>query len=316
MNPKEQVKSILQQGKMSGSWMIIGPYGVGKRTFAKELCAFLTTGDWNKDISFHPDIKWVERSLTEEEKKETVKAILAGKEVNQNEEGRARKKDITVDDIREALKFLSLKSSGDTLRILVVNLADDMNENAANALLKMLEEPSNNSLILLLCQNTGRLLPTIRSRCRKITMRPLSFKEICDYIQKKHSTCKNIELIATLSDGSMGLANDILENNGIELYQKIMSFFVPVNQIDIEKLSTFCDTLSKDEKAYSLLKQFLLNIINEQTKKYAKEGAVITENWIDLYQETSQIFNQTDALYLDKKQMIMKLFFKIAEEIK
>ncbi|MBR4927088.1 MAG: hypothetical protein IKY98_02045 [Alphaproteobacteria bacterium] len=316
MNPKEQVKSILQQGKMNGSWMIIGPYGVGKRTFAKELCAFLISGDWHKDISFHPDIMWVERSLTEEEKKETVKAILAGKEVNQNEEGRARKKDITVDDIREALKFLSLKSSGDTLRILIVNLADDMNENAANALLKMLEEPSNNSLILLLCQNTGRLLPTIRSRCRKIMMRPLSYEDTCTYIRKTYPACKDVELIASLCDGSMGLAKDIYENNGIELYQRIMSFLLPQNQMDIEKLSVFCDAFVKDEKAYFLLKQFVLNIINEQTKKYAKEGALIAENWVDLYQEAIQIFNQTDALYLDKKQMIMKLFFKIAEEIK
>lgn len=316
MNPKEQIKSILKQGKMNGSWMIVGPYGVGKRTFAKELCAFLMSGDWHKDISFHPDIKWVERSLTEEEKKENVKAILAGKEVNQNEEGRARKKDITVDDIREALKFLSLKSSSDTLRILIVNLADDMNENAANALLKMLEEPSNNSLILLLCQNTGQLLPTIRSRCRKIMMRPLSYEDTCAYIRKMYPSCKDVELIATLCDGSMGLAKDIFENNGIELYQKILSFWVPVNQIDIEKLSLFCDTFVRDEKAYFLLKQFLLNIINEQTKKYAKEGALITENWVDLYQEATQIFNQTDTLYLDKKQMIMKLFFKIAEEMK
>ena len=86
--------------------------------------------------------------------------------------------------------------------------------------------------------------------------------------------------------------------------------------MDIEKLSVFCDAFVKDEKAYFLLKQFVLNIINEQTKKYAKEGALIAENWVDLYQEAIQIFNQTDALYLDKKQMIMKLFFKIAEEIK
>ena len=315
-DPKKQVTEILRQGKMAGSWMIIGPYGVGKKEFAQQLSAYLTTGNWDNPLSFHPDIKWVERSLTEEEKKETVKAILAGKEVEHSTEGRARKKDITVDDIREALKFLSLKSSSSNLRILIINLADDMNENAANALLKMLEEPYPNTLILLLCQNTGRILPTICSRCRKIMLRPLDFEKMCLKIKEQIPECKNIELLASLSDGSIGLAKDIFHNNGIELYQNILSFFVPISQLNIEKLSIFSDLFVKDEKSYALLKVFILNAINEQAKKMALKGKIEAENWVDLYREANEIFAQIDGLYLDKKQFIMKLFLKIAEGIK
>ena len=315
-DPKEQIKSILKQGKMTGSWMIIGPYGVGKKAFAKSLCAFLLTGNWDYKLDFHPDIKWVERSLTEEEKKETVKAILAGKEVSTSDEGRARKKEITVDDIRDALKFLSLKSSGKNLRILIVNLADEMNENAANALLKMLEEPYPNTLILLLCQNTGRLLPTIRSRCRKIMLRPLPFDEICEQIRREFPNCKDVELIGALCDGSIGLAKDIIENQGIELYQTVLSLCVPAGQLNIEKLSLFADMMQKDDTAYALMKIFVLNVINEQAKKEAKAGTLQAEQWTDLYQEATQTFRQIDTLYLDKKQFIMKLFLKIAEEIK
>lgn len=316
INPKEQVKSILRQGKMSGSWMIVGPYGVGKKEFAKRLSAFLMTGNWEQNIDFHPDIKWVERSLTEEEKKETVKAILAGKEVSQSDEGRARKKEITVDDIREALKFLSLKSASTGLRILIVNLADDMNENAANALLKILEEPYPNSLILLLCQNTGRLLPTIRSRCRKIILPSLTFDELCAYIRQKIPSCKDVELVASLSDGSMGLAEEIIHNQGIELYQNILSLCCSVTQMNTEKLSLFTDMIQKNEKAYFLTKIFLLNILNERAKSTACQGSMEAQSWVKLYQETLCTFQQIDGLYLDKKQCIMNLFFKIAEEIK
>ena len=315
-DPKEQINAILKQGKMTGSWMIIGPYGVGKKAFAESLCSFLLTGNWEQKLDFHPDVKWVERSLTEEEKKETVKAILAGKEVSQSDEGRAKKKEITVDDIRDALKFLSLKSSGSGLRILIVNLADEMNENAANALLKMLEEPYPNTLILLLCQNTGRLLPTIRSRCRKIMLRPLPFDTICNQIRQNFPACKDVELIATLCDGSMGLAKDIIENNGIELYQNVLSLCVPSNQLNIEKLSLFADMIQKDDRAYALMKVFVLNIINEQAKKEARAGTMLAEHWTDLYQEAAQIFRQIDTLYLDKKQFIMKLFLQIADDIK
>ena len=315
-DPKEQINAILKQGKMTGSWMVIGPYGVGKKAFTKSLCSFLLTGNWEQKLDFHPDIKWVERSLTEEEKKETVKAILAGKEVSLSDEGRARKKEITVDDIRDALKFLSLKSSGSGLRILIVNLADEMNENAANALLKRLEEPYPNTLILLLCQNTGRLLPTIRSRCRKIMLRPLPFDTICNQIRQNFPACKDVELIATLCDGSIGLAKDIIENNGIELYQNILSLCVPASQLNIEKLSLFADMIQKDDRAYALMKVFVLNIINEQAKKEAKAGTMLAEYWTDLYQEATQIFRQIDTLYLDKKQFIMKLFLQIADDIK
>ena len=315
-DPKEQINAILKQGKMTGSWMIIGPYGVGKKAFAESLCSFLLTGNWEQKLDFHPDVKWVERSLTEEEKKETIKAILAGKEVSQSDEGRAKKKEITVDDIRDALKFLSLKSSGSGLRILIINLADEMNENAANALLKMLEEPYPNTLILLLCQNTGRLLPTIRSRCRKIMLRPLPFDTICNQIRQNFPACKDVELIATLCDGSIGLAKDIIENNGIELYQNVLSLCVPASQLNIEKLSLFADMIQKDDRAYALMKVFVLNIINEQAKKEAKAGTILAEHWTDLYQEAAQIFRQIDTLYLDKKQFIMKLFLQIADDIK
>ena len=315
-DPKEQINAILKQRKMTGSWMVIGPYGVGKKAFAESLCSFLLTGNWEQKLDFHPDVKWVERSLTEEEKKETVKTILAGKEVSQSDEGRARKKEITVDDIRDALKFLSLKLSGSGLRILIVNLADEMNENAANALLKMLEEPYPNTLILLLCQNTGRLLPTIRSRCRKIMLRPLPFDTICNQIRQNFPACKDVELIATLCDGSIGLAKDIIENNGIELYQNVLSLCVPASQLNIEKLSLFADMIQKDDRAYAFMKVFILNIINEQAKKEAKARRLLAEHWTDLYQEAAQIFRQIDTLYLDKKQFIMKLFLQIADDIK
>lgn len=316
LTPEEQILSAFQQGKISGSWMITGPYGVGKKRFARRLCSYLMTGNWDQELSFHPDIKWIERSLTEEEKKETVKAILAGKAVPEKEESRARKKEITVDDIREALKFLSLKSSSSHLRVLVISLADDMNENAANALLKMLEEPTFQTVILLLCQNTGKLLPTIRSRCRKITLRPLSFDQMVDLIKKHMPSCKNVELIAHLCEGSLGLAQDIEENNGIELYQKMLSFCVPVSKLDIEKLNAFCDSFYKDEKGYFLLKTFLLNFVYKQVQSYCSSNPILCEKWMDLYGEMTRSFIQIDGLYLDKRQCLMNLFFKMAEVIK
>lgn len=313
--PEEQVKSVLKQGKMAGSWLVVGPYGVGKRAFVNRLCGFLMTGDWSASLTFHPDIKWIERSLTEEEKKETVKMILAGKAVETPDKDRARKKEITVDDIRDGLKFLSLKSSGTGRRVLIVSLADEMNENAANALLKMLEEPYPNTVILLICQNMGKLLPTIRSRCRKIIMRTLSETEMKTALKKELPDCKDIDLLASLSDGSLGLAKDIWQNKGIELYQKMISFCVPNRQIDIEKLNQFNDSCAKNEMAFFLLKTFLLDWIGAQAKAQALQGHITADEWMDLYQETNRLFLDIDSLYLDKKQCLFNIFLKISERL-
>lgn len=313
--PEEQVKSVLKQGKMAGSWMVVGPYGVGKRTFVRRLCSFLMTGDWNKTIDFHADIKWIERGLTEDEKKETVKAILAGKAVELENKGRSRKKEITVDDIREGLKFLSLKSSGAGRRILVVSLADEMNDNAANALLKMLEEPFSNTIILLVCQNMGKLLPTIRSRCRKITMRALSDAEMKETLPMVLSGCKDIELLTDLSEGSVGLAKDIWENKGVELYQKMLGFCVPASQIDVEKLTIFTDSFAKDDKSFFLIKTFLLGWMGRQIKALAEQGDMQGEEWLTLYGQTERLFYEMDALYLDRKQSLFNLFLKIGERV-
>lgn len=314
INPYEQIKTAVKNGKLTGSWLICGPYGVGKKDFVTRLCAYLTTGNWDAQISFHPDIKWIERSLTEEEKKETVKSILAGKAVEENTQ-RARKKEITVDDIREGLKFLSLKSSGTHLRILIINLADDMNENAANALLKMLEEPNDNTLILLICQNMGKLLPTIRSRCRKIMMRAKSEPELINEIKNQIPHCKDVELLASLSEGSIGLAKDIYANKGIELYQKMLSFMVPISQMDIEKLSLFADSFQKDEMAFSLLRVFISSWVSLRAKKECSKENLFAEEWLNLFDEINRLFNEVNFLYTDKKQTIMNVFFKISQRL-
>lgn len=310
------IKSIVAHGKISGSWIIEGPYGVGKRQFARELSSYILSGQWQTSDDFHPDVKWIERSLTEEEKKETVKAILAGKELPATNANRARKKEITVDDIREGLKFLSLKSSEEQFRILIIHLADDMNENAANALLKALEEPPKRALILLLCQNTGHLLPTIASRCRKITLRPWPHDKMRTSILKLQPGCSDVDLVMRLSNGSIGLAGDILNHDGIELYRKIVSFCVPTQRLDIQNMTAFVDTISKNEMKYFLSKTFILNIINDLAKKEAPYDPVTTNQLIDIYHEAESCFYQIESLYLDKKTMIMNLFFKIAEVMK
>ncbi len=313
MNIKEQIMDVIQKGKISGSWLISGEYGVGKKKFASELASFLTTGKWQETYQYHPNIKWIECGLTEDAKKEIQKMILAGKSVEENEKTTHKKQEITIDDIRAGIQFLSLKPAKNEYRILIINLAENMNRNASNALLKVLEEPYPQSVLILLTQNTGKLLPTICSRCRKIIIPKLDFSEIAEQLNAMYPQCQDTDLIAELSNGSIGLACDIYNQNGLELYQKLTSFLVPFAQVDIEKLNEFADFLSKNEKQYDLFCSLLLNRLLLYAKQYAQLNQTKTEKIIDVFDEVKKDLELVRTLYLDKKQIIISSILSLCE---
>ncbi len=311
--PQEQISAAIKQGKISGSWLIIGPFGVGKKTFARKLCSFLTTGNWSDVQSFNPNVKWIECDLTEEAKKEIQKMILAGKEVEQTSKTMAKKKEITVDDIREGIKFLSLKSNDNEYRVLVISLAEDMNLNAANALLKMLEEPFPRTIILLLCQNIGKLLPTIASRCRKIQISPLSFDEMVEKLNQKIPQAEHIDLLAELSNGSIGLALKIDEHAGLKLYQKMISFFVPVHRLDIQTLNEFADYVYKDDEIYSLFQTLFLNWLTGKIKDEYETNPLLSESLLDVYDNVTMLFSNVSNIYLDRRQSVINSVLSVSE---
>lgn len=309
--PQEQILQAYQKGKITGSWLISGAFGVGKRTFVKHICSLLINHNFEGMIDTHQNIKWIERSLTDDAKKEIQKMILAGKEVVENEKTMARKKEITIDDIREGIKFLSLKALENEYRILIIAPADDMNINASNALLKILEEPFPGTVIFLLCENTGHLLPTIKSRCRKIMIPKMSFQEELAVLEKQFPKEKNLDLLAEISDGSLGMALKIKENDGLRLYQELLGFITPLSQIDLEGINALAEDLNKNEDLYSLFRFFLDKYLLEQIKENVAKDKHKAENLLSFYENTNQLFQSVQSVNLDKRQAIINTILKL-----
>ena len=105
LTPKEQIQKAFNEGHLSGSWMIVGPYGVGKKRLAEEISALVLTGSFEGKITNSSEVKWIERGFTEEVKRRIQKKILAGKSVDEEEDTTSRRQEITVDDIRAGLRF-------------------------------------------------------------------------------------------------------------------------------------------------------------------------------------------------------------------
>lgn len=166
---EEAFAEALRGGRMHHAWLLAGPKGLGKATLAYRVAraglGAKRIGPRPLDVDpedviarrvtalSHPDLFVLRRGL--------------------NERGKPRR-EIAVDDARDLGRFFSLAPSEGGMRVAIVDAVDDLNRNAANAILKTLEEPPARSILLLVCHAPGAILPTIRSRCRRLALRPLS----------------------------------------------------------------------------------------------------------------------------------------------
>ena len=306
---QKQIINSLRPAQSAQSWIVVGPKGVGKREFAENLVHNLTSNfaDYNSAA------KWIRCGLTDAAKSEIQKTLLAGK--NLEEKSWSKKTHITVDDVREGCKFLSLKS--DKIRILVFDLADDMNENAQNALLKTLEEPYPNTLILLLCENVGHLLPTVLSRCQKLYLRACEPDIFKVEIQKRHPdiSVQALDQLSFLSNNVIGLAERIIKLNALEVYDDLMMLLQNSADTDYDNILSFSEKVSKDNDLYGLVKEFILKQLAFWAEQESVQNLANAHLKSLLYTEVEQLFNQVEGINLDKKQAMFSVLYKIKESL-
>ena len=171
---EQTLLSAFQSGRLPHAWLISGPRGIGKATLAYRFARFLLNGGSEGGLFGGPDDLSVpaESSVAHRVAAQAHPDLRVVERTANERTGKLRT-EIVVDDVRDLSHFLRLTPSDGGWRIAIVDAADEMNRNAANALLKILEEPPDRAVLLVVSHAPGRLLPTIRSRCRKLVMKPL-----------------------------------------------------------------------------------------------------------------------------------------------
>lgn len=212
-------------GRLHHAWLLTGPRGVGKATLAWAMARWLLAGGGESGLSVPDDDATVRRIRALSE----PRLMLVRRPWD--EKAKRLRADITVEEIRKLLSFFHMSAAEGGHRVAIIDAADEMNTAAANALLKVLEEPPKGGIIIMVAHQPARLLPTIRSRCRELRLTPLDHDDMAQVMAGVGVDAESDKL-AELSGGSAGEALRLLGQDGLAVYQQIVDLFATLPRID------------------------------------------------------------------------------------
>jgi len=323
-------------GRLHHAWMISGPRGIGKATLAWRIARFVLAGGADAGLFGPPE------SLDIAPDHPVARRILSLGEPGLHLARRAYdpklkklKSVISVDDIRALKSFFNMSAADGGWRVAIVDSADEMNTAAANALLKILEEPPAKTLILLICHQPARLLPTIRSRCRVLRCQPLSDEDLGRaLVAAGVDAGEDLPALAALCEGSAGEAARLLASGGVPLYRSIISILSGAPGLDrtaASQLASACTGASHADTYDNTVRLILLalsrlaragagaafNVVNAAegaTLARLSPGGVAARGWADLTQMLDARLAHGRAVNLDPAQLILDTFLHIDAE--
>lgn len=314
-----------KSGKLAHGWLITGPKGIGKATLASRIARAMLAGQEGLDMppehpvfrrvttGAHPDFLMVE-PLFDEKKGEPKGEILA-------------------EQAREIPQFMSLTPAESSWRVVIVDSVDMLNEKAANAILKVLEEPPPQALLLLVSHNPGALLPTIRSRCAQLRLTPLNDSAFSQAMRHLHPDMEAgaLRALEALSAGSPGMASAYEEQGALVLYEEMLEVCSTLPSLDPLKVHAFADSAAgmKSHARFRLFTELALCLFARVSK--AAAGGAVTPisgaeeqalallsgihspaTWAVKWQQALEQFSLAQSRHLDYKQVIIVFFHSIA----
>ncbi len=265
-------------GRLHHAWLITGPRGVGKATLAWRIARFLlATPDPDPDDMFGAPVP---TTLDINPDHPVSRRISAGAEPGlksvhrtENEKTKRLRDQITIDDIRALARFFQLSSTDGGRRIVIIDAADEMNANAANALLKMLEEPPARTTLLLVCHQPSRLLATIRSRCRTLRLATLTAKQTEQAMaQAGVDPSAQSAALAELSAGSVGDALRLYLLDGLKIYTEIIALLGSMPNLDRPRALALAEAAGQRGAEARL--DLLYSLIDIALTRLARTGAM------------------------------------------
>src|SRR5260370_26542730 len=236
-----------RSGRIPHAWLIGGAAGIGKATLAYRMARFVLAhrNPLSSDVQ-RAETLWVDPSDP------VARRVAAGAhggliplERSLNDKGVMRTV-ITVDETRETISFFGSPAAVEGWRVCIVDTVDELNPSAANALLKILEEPPQQSLFLLVSHAPARVLPTILSRCRKLALRPLATSDVISAAAQAAQIAIDDSALAEAAEaagGTSARALTLLGGDALKLQQRTAALLATLPRVDPRELHALGDAL-------------------------------------------------------------------------
>jgi len=313
-------------GRMHHAWIIGGPKGIGKATLAYRFARFVLShpDPGAADLAAIGDLAAaVDHPVFRRVAARAHPNLLIMERPYDDHSGRFRT-ELTVPQIRRTVSFFGSTAGEPGWRIAIVDPADDMNASAANALLKVLEEPPARSLFLLVSHAPGRILPTIRSRSRRLNLAPLPEAAVATALRdNSEAAADDLALAAALAEGSLRRAILLADGGGIDSYRRLTDLLAGLPAIDIAALHDFADRVSRrgDDDAWRGFNDLVAGWLDRRVRGQGEPGqaalapavlAAPLERWAEVWENLRRSSALADALNLDRKRTVLSILMSLA----
>jgi DNA polymerase III subunit delta' len=307
-----------RSGRLAHAWLLSGCSGVGKATLAYRMARFILAHSDHAAppvrtaTSLHVDTEHpVARRIAAQ-----AHGDLLVLERAINEKTDKLRQEIQVDDVRRSVTFFGSTPAEGGWRVAIVDAVDELNSEGANALLKVLEEPPRQALLLLVSHSAGRVLPTIRSRCRLLTLRPLPAGDVARAAGAaigRDPSDPAITTAAAVAEGSVRRALALLDRNALDLRNFVLTLLDRLPTLDQRALHALGDRLYGTEP--TTLAAFVDTVngwLAARLVSGPQQPAVLAR-----VAGTWEMFNQAardvDTFNLERKPLIFNVFGWLAD---